>query len=189
VRSGHILAIGATGMLADAVETLAAGARSVTLVARGARRLAACGERVRAAGGEARAIAIDYREVDPLLLHLRAAVEESGPVDRALLWIHASAPRTPAAVIALLDELSPGARALLVLGSAAADPSADLDARLAALGARRIDLRALVLGFMVEESGSRWLTDPEICAGAIAALAGEERIRIAGTVEPWSARP
>jgi hypothetical protein len=187
--AGHLLAVGATGMLAGAVETLAARSRTVTLVARGSRRLEALSARIRAAGAAPRALALDYREVEPLLAALRGEFESVGPVDRALLWIHGDAPRTPPALVALLEETSPGARVLLVLGSASADPSADLDARLAGLGARRIELRALVLGFAVEGGRSRWLSDDEISAAAVAALDGEERIRIAGTVRPWSARP
>lgn len=189
MRSGHVLAIGATGMLAGAVRVLAGSARTVTLVARGARRLAAAAREARAAGAEAIEVRADYTDLDGLLPRLRAEIETAGVVDRALLWIHGSAPRAPAALIALLEETSPGARAVLVLGSAAADPSADLPARLDLLGARQVELRAAVLGFVREGGASRWLADEEICAGVLAALAGEERIRIVGTVEPWSARP
>jgi hypothetical protein len=161
----------------------------VTVVARGVRRLAALAAEIRAAGAEPRTIAQDYRDTGALVARLEEALAATGAVDRALLWIHGSAPAAPAAVVALLERTSPGARVVWLFGSAAADPSADVETRLASLGARAIDLRGAILGFAVGSGGSRWLTDEEICAGALAALERDARLRVVGVVRPWSARP
>jgi hypothetical protein len=50
-------------------------------------------------------------------------------------------------------------------------------------------LRLAVLGFVVENGQSRWLTDAEISDGVGRALESDDPVTIVGTVTPWSARP
>jgi hypothetical protein len=76
-----------------------------------------------------------------------------------------------------------------VLGSASADP-----ARPERLAEWRSlipapKLRLAVLGFVVENGQSRWLTDAEISDGVGRALESDDPVTIVGTVTPWSARP
>lgn len=52
-----------------------------------------------------------------------------------------------------------------------------------------ITFQAVVLGFVVESGGSRWLTDVEISSGVFAAIESSMPLSIVGTVEPWTARP
>jgi hypothetical protein len=76
-----------------------------------------------------------------------------------------------------------------VVGSSVADPSrpdavSEQLSRLPWLAYRRV-----VLGFVVEGSRSRWLTDSEISAGVVAAIEGDAEHSVVGTVVPWSLRP
>jgi hypothetical protein len=50
-------------------------------------------------------------------------------------------------------------------------------------------LRLAVLGFVVDNSQSRWLTNDEISTGVGRAMNSEDPVTIVGTVTPWSARP
>ena len=52
-----------------------------------------------------------------------------------------------------------------------------------------IDYQAVVLGFVVEDGKSRWLTNAEISDGILAAIASGAPFTIVGTVELWSAKP
>ncbi|NLG69565.1 MAG: hypothetical protein GX496_08420 [Firmicutes bacterium] len=49
--------------------------------------------------------------------------------------------------------------------------------------------REVILGFVVEPSGSRWLTHDGISPGVLEAIDRDAPRWIVGTVEPWSARP
>lgn len=47
----------------------------------------------------------------------------------------------------------------------------------------------MVLGFRVEDDGSRWLTHEEISEGILAAIADPQPVQVIGTVTPWERRP
>ena len=107
-----------------------------------------------------------------------------GPFSRCVAWMHddskARACKIAQQVSGVYCE---------VLGSASADP-----ARPERLAEWRAlipppKLRLAVLGFMVENETSRWLTDCEICSGVGRALASDDAVTIVGTVTPWEARP
>jgi len=81
-----------------------------------------------------------------------------------------------------------GGRIVHVLGSASRDP--------ATLGSEaprrqhRVRYQRVLLGFVVEQGRSRWLTDAEISAGALAAVDDPDADPyVVGQVEPWSAHP
>ncbi len=84
--------------------------------------------------------------------------------------------------------MADGGRIVHVLGSASRDP--------ATLGSEaprrqhRVRYQRVLLGFVVEQGRSRWLTDAEICAGALAAVDDPAADPyVVGQVEPWSAHP
>ena len=78
-----------------------------------------------------------------------------------------------------------------MLGSANGDPSHP--DRLAEMAQTTeglpIAYQAVVLGFVVENGGSRWLTNDEISSGVFAAIQSGAPLSIIGTVKPWTARP
>ena len=45
------------------------------------------------------------------------------------------------------------------------------------------------LGFVMEESGSRWLTHGEIANGVIKQIETDEEMGIIGQIDPYEARP
>nr|QQZ48808.1 hypothetical protein JKL49_15675 [Phenylobacterium glaciei] len=56
-------------------------------------------------------------------------------------------------------------------------------------GVHGCELRQVVLGFKVEEAGSRWLTHDEISDGVLEAARADRLLTIIGQTEPWSAKP
>lgn len=126
----------------------------------------------------------DYRDAAAFTGVLEAATRERGPIGLALCWIRSTAPQALAAA----DTVASGGRIVHVLGSASHEPSA--------LGSdalrqqHRVRYQRVVLGFVVEPGGSRWLTDAEISAGALAAIDNPAADPyVVGQLEPWSARP
>ncbi|EJY55896.1 hypothetical protein URH17368_1284 [Alicyclobacillus hesperidum URH17-3-68] len=49
--------------------------------------------------------------------------------------------------------------------------------------------RQVVLGFVAEETGSRWLTHAEITGGLVEAIRSDCERLVVGTLEPWEKRP
>jgi len=49
--------------------------------------------------------------------------------------------------------------------------------------------RKVYLGFVMEDSGSRWLTHEEISCGVIKQIKSDEEIGIIGQIKPYEARP
>ena len=123
---------------------------------------------------------LDYRDPDAL----KAALADSGPFDRAVVWIHSVVPEAPFTVAEVVH-----GPYFHVLGSAAADPSRPGTARQERFHALGTDYREVILGFQLTSQGARWLTNAEISAGTWQAIEQDARRFIIGTVEPWSARP
>lgn len=177
----HALAVGASGMLAGACHGLAQRGWQVTVMARDPRRLATA----TAGAPHLWPVPCDYRDTAAFTGALAAATRERGPLHLALCWIRSSAPQALAAVA---DTVASGGRVVHVLGSASRDPSTSGSDALRRQ--HRIRYQRVVLGFVVEQGWSRWLTDAEICAGALAAVDDPAADPyVVGQVEPWSARP
>jgi hypothetical protein len=181
--SGHDLVVGGSGMLAGLSVVLARAGRTVSVLARGRERLEALAGR--AAG--LTPIWCDYTDVAALDAALEGAAHASGPIDRAVCWMHETAPDGPIQVARHVRSVF-----CHVLGSASGDPAApnvieDWRARFSAFPS--LDYRIAVLGFRHEGGRSRWLTDAEISVGVGAVLDGGLSFGVVGTVEPWSASP
>jgi len=185
VAGGHDLVVGGSGMLSQLCVELARAGREVSVIARDVARLQRLGE---LAPG-IHPISADYTDAEALQRALGAAARRAGAIERAVCWIHDTAPAAPLAIAAHV-----GSVYCHVLGSAAANPAApEILARWRAQFALLpgLDYRIAVLGFMRNRStgSSRWLTDGEICQGVGQALAMGGSVSIVGAVEPWSARP
>jgi hypothetical protein len=177
----HALAVGTSGMLAGASRGLAERGWQVTMAARQRRRLDAA----RAGLPALHPVAVDYTDTGAFDDALKVAADQRGTITLALCWIRGSAPEALAAVAAAVAD---GGRLVHVLGSAARDPSTlGSDALLAQ---ERLRYQRVVLGFVIEGGRSRWLTDAEISAGALAAV-DDPRLdpHVVGQLHPWSARP
>jgi hypothetical protein len=108
--------------------------------------------------------------------------------DLAVAWVHG---RRSSFRRALARRVTDGGRFVQILGSAEADPSHPdrLDSMKACAEGLPITYQAIVLGFVMDGSTARWLSDSEISDGVFDAIKGRAPLTIVGTVEPWSARP
>lgn len=181
----HALVVGGTGMLTEVTRYLASLAERVTLVARRPDRVS--GERIAP-------LALDYNDLAALRAGLQAAVAEGGPVELALLWLSDADPGVLEAIIA---EVAPR-QLLIVRGSRAADPERDRGVLGATLSGHRylpllVDppegYQEVILGWVVEEESSRWLTHAEIAGGVVEAIKSGRPESVVGVVRPWSTRP
>lgn len=173
----HALVVGGSGMLAGLSRSLLAQFGAVSVMGRSEHR-------IRAVAPAIAPVLCDYKD--------EAAFAETlarlDPPDLAVAWIHG---RLPGVRRALAERVAPGGRFIQVLGSAHGDPSHPerLAEMAAAAAGLPIAYQAVVLGFVVEDGRSRWLTHDEISGGVFAALRSGAPLSVVGTVEPWSARP
>ncbi len=176
-KFAHALIVGGSGMLAGACRALCACSDKVSVLARNERR-------VRAIAPEIDAVVCDYNDT----VGLSEALASLAPPDLVVAWIHG---RAPHARRALAQSVRADGRFVQVLGSAHGDPAHPQRLAEMAQAAQGlpIDYQAIVLGFVVEAGRARWLGNDEISAGVFAALESDMKLRIVGTVDPWSARP
>lgn len=158
ISSATSLVVGGTGMLSKATHWLAARSGATILVARHASRFAP---------GDDRFIPFDLDwHRSTFVDELCSAMAANGPIGSALLWLH-----DPESTLRRLAPHIGGARVVVVLGSLSGQPVVPETA--AHLVTVRLGSKPAVGG------GRRWLTDDEICEGAIAAL-DDGRSRVVG---------
>jgi hypothetical protein len=163
----RVLVIGGTGMLAGAVRHIARRGASVTLIARAPQALA------REVG--AHALPMDWADrasVTEALATLRSAERP----DLMITWVH----ERGLWCLPAFEELLPaGARSIRVYGSAAGDPRNGIKTDPAP--PQHVIRQDIVLGWVNEAQGRRWLTEEEISGGVIAAYEDPaQRARIVG---------
>jgi len=132
--------------------------------------------------------AVDYRSEQAFSEAVHGRVEQAGVPDIVLAWIH---PERPAqALAAQLASYSQPLRFFHVLGSASASPATSLLRRRMHYDALQgLSYHQIVLGFICNERGSRWLHHEEIADGTIQAVQSGASRYVVGVVEPWDARP
>lgn len=123
-------------------------------------------------------LACDYRDEDVLSAGIRAAAMARGAFELGIAWVHSPWDVCMAVIAGMVLEGRRGARMIQVLGC---EHSAPADG---AAGCEKV-----VLGFVVEDGRSRWLSDDEIVAGVVGAIDRPAPHRIVGRVEPWHMRP
>jgi hypothetical protein len=174
-RFKHALVVGGSGMLAGCCRKLLAVSGSVSVMARNE-------SRIRAIAPAIVPLVYDYSEAK------ESGIPRDQTPDLIVAWIHG---RMPAFRRALAERVCPGGRFVQVLGSAHGDPSRPerLDEMKAVADGVPLVYQAVVLGFALEGTRARWLTDDEISDGVFEAIEKGVPLSIVGAVEPWSAKP
>ena len=155
-RPGHVLVVGGTGMLMAATLFLARRGHPVTAVARHSR-----------SHGTGRDLSGWITATPTRSQRSSPAVEERGPFELAVCWIHTDAPAAPTIVA---RALAPGARLVQVFGTRVW-PLDDVPLHVA--------YRQVLLG----AQDGRWLTHEEISAGVVAAVDADLPLTVVGERE------
>lgn len=176
-------------MMAQATIALAAQSAKLTLVARTSESLSAVRDEIDGDRIEVRSLQLDWNLPGPFLESLREHVRSFGVPDLILCWLHDD----NLAVDLAEATVPPSERSRMVhiRSSRVHDPSRSFDSagsRLAAWPC--LVYQQVILGFVINQNSSRWLTHAEIVAGALAAVNNPGRsVVIVGTASPWSMRP
>ena len=171
-------------MLAPVVTSIAEGGSTVSVFARNA-------EDFCRGKSDYRAYDTDWTDEDVFLSSVTEAL--AIPADLALAWCHTKWDGIPLKVAQAMSAVSTSEFELyLVLGSAFSNPEKstlkkELRTRFEQI--KNCKLRVIYLGFQIEKTGSRWLTNEEISAGVLAAMQRQLRETTIGVAQPWSAKP
>ncbi len=180
----HTLVVGGTGMLSEVSMWLVEQGYTVSVIGRRFERLNTLVSQTGPYAILLNRIVVDYRVSTDLQGGIDNAIAHYGPVDLAVYWIHSDAPD---AFRVIADKISHHAgnpwKLFHVRGSAT-----HLEARTPSVPDNCL-YRQVILGFVLEGKGSRWLTHGEISGGVIKAILQDEKQSVVGTLEPWENRP
>lgn len=172
----HALVVGGSGMLAGCCRELLTISDKVSVMARRE-------ERVRAIAPEIVPLVCDHNDIAAA-----ASLLAGQAPDLVVAWIHKAA--FPLRRM-LAGHVRPGGRFVQVVGSGHGDPSraALLEEKKSVAAGLPVTNQIVVLGFVVQDGRSRWLTDAEISAGTFAAIENGNPLSIVGTATPVSLTP
>ncbi|MSP23018.1 MAG: short-chain dehydrogenase [Dehalococcoidia bacterium] len=178
-------------MLRGVVLELARRGTTVTVVARRQQRLNALANAVKGvAAAPVHGVTLDWRDEGTLAAATSDAISSRGLVDLAVVWTHEDAKDGPYEVARELAASGRPVRFVHVLGSATADPAHLGDARVQRFAALpHLAYEEVILGFVIDDQRSRWLTSGEIVEGILGAIDHPAPRTIVGMVSPWTSRP
>ena len=169
---------------------LASQVHTVSVIARRRPRLHNVAQEAHLLAGHINPIQVDYQNGALLRVKIEEAVNTFGPVTLAVCWVHSIVPQAPYIVAESIGRGPSVCRYFDVRGSAAADPAHPEPQREVSFQQFTYILyRRIILGFVLGNGASRWLTNDEISTGVIHAIERDTACYVVGTVHPWSARP
>ncbi len=176
----HALIIGGTGMLKAASLAIIDKYEKTTLIARNVDRL----EQI-AINPKTNPISLNYTDSNMLKAALKSSTQKYGSFDLAIIWIHSTAPQAPYIAAEFVN-----ADYYHLLGSSYGKPGEDNTERLAKFrDFKNLNYHEIILGFILEDNASRWLSHNEISTGVLKAIKQQQKSFVVGTLSPWSARP
>lgn len=181
----HALVIGGTGMLANTSLWLVGQGFHVSVIGRNEFRMGSVIHQS-SDSSQITPIIVDYCNIPLLQTKLRATIEQNGPIDLVIAWIHSYAGRTLESIVSEVSSCRNRPWKLFhILGS-----SANLSGIQENLNLPNSALYYQIqLGFIIENGHSRWLTNEEISQGVIDSIRQNRLITIVGTLQPWEKRP
>ena len=196
----HSLVIGGTGMLSGASRHLCNEYKTVSVIARNPDGFNSLLRETAHLPGNINPLQLDYTDSANLLENINTSIERYGDISLVVSWIHSTAPKAPFLIAKEINKYDKEFRFFEILGSAYGNP-ANKSKRKRDSGIEEgspledfdklesVKYREIILGFVVEGSGSRWLTNDEISNGVIKAVETDTESSVIGTVEPWDKKP
>ncbi|MFT5195187.1 MAG: hypothetical protein ACI85U_002206 [Candidatus Promineifilaceae bacterium] len=184
----HVLMIGTTGMLSTATYGLALKTNTLTCVARTQQSLKVIEGGLDRHGPTFFPVQVDYINSE-LFMHEVKMAWKKRPFDLVVAWLHSNGSVSFNQLLAFLSQQEHKTDFYHIVGSAAADPSAQ-HTQISPQIEGGLRYHQVILGFQIEsDNRSRWLHHGEINSGVLQAIQSSRPKTIIGTVEPWSARP
>ncbi|MBP9192893.1 MAG: short-chain dehydrogenase [Ignavibacteria bacterium] len=185
----HALIVGGTGMLAGVSDYFTQHGYTVSVIARDPAGLNKLIES-KSEHGFINPIKVDYSDYYSLEERLRSAIDNYGEIDTAVCWIHSTAPEAPYIIADVLNNQSIKCKYFHVLGCEENDPDKKTpDIKFSFERFVRLIYKKIILGFVIEDESSRWLTNTEISNGVSDAVLFDKDIFVVGKTEPYVNHP
>ncbi|MEI4827878.1 short-chain dehydrogenase [Bacillus sp. FJAT-53711] len=178
----HVLVVGGTGMLQEVSKWFVEQGFHTSVIGRNVKRLEEI-KNICKASERVTCLAVDYHDSDELRAKIKNSIKNNGPITLVVAWIHSTAVDALQMISEEVDAVSKEWELFHILGSSAYKSNKKV--RCSSL----CSYYRIILGFVVEEKYSRWLTHDEIVSGVIAGIQNKQQEWIVGTLEPWDARP
>jgi len=185
----HALIVGGTGMLKDVPHYFTRHGFTVSVIARNPEGLNKLIES-KSEHGFINPVKIDYADYSNLEEKLSSAIDNYGKIETCISWIHSTAPEAPYIIAKILNNQNTKTKFYHVLGSSNIPPDGrnqKFESEIS--GYENIIYRKIMLGFVIEDDKSRWLTDTEISNGVIDAVIKEDNNFVVGRIEPREKLP
>lgn len=130
-------------------------------------------------------LALDWSKPEELLHSLQQHLGRTERPDLVVAWIHDD---ELAIRLAGLVAAQPVCRLFHVVGGASSDPSLIAATFRQRLPPSNVTYHQVILGYVRASGGTRWLTNEEIAAGVLDAIARAEPVYVVGTIRLWSSR-
>lgn len=185
----HVLIAGGTGMLKNVSLYFTSHGMNVSVIARNPGKFE---QLILSKGihGYINPLRADYNDYEQLKRRIVNAVSIYGPIETVVAWIHSSAPEAPHIIAEIVNSYNIPVKYFHILGIEHSDPSAvNEDYKEIFYRLKNIFYRKVILGFIIEDDKSRWLTDTEISNGVIDALKKDDDVFTVGRTEPWEMKP
>jgi len=178
----HVLVVGGTGMLQNVSKWFAKQGHYTSVIGRDIKRLKEI-QNSCDTPESVTCLAVDYHNSDELRVKIKSSIQKNGPIQIVVAWIHSTAVDVLRIISEEIEVFSKEWELFHVLGSSAYKSGKKV--RCSSL----CKYYRIILGFLKEEKGSRWLTHDEIANGVMAEVQHKQREWIVGTLEPWDDRP
>ncbi|MED3623601.1 short-chain dehydrogenase [Neobacillus thermocopriae] len=180
----HALVIGGTGMLSKVSLWLIENGYHVSVIARNAERMK---KLIQEAGSDGRVtpLFVDYRDSDDLKKNIHQTIKQNGNINIVVAWIHSIAENALQIIVNEVTKGNTDWELFHILGS-----RANLEEiKKKAVVPINCKYYQVQLGFKMEGTRSRWLTNEEISEGIIEAIKKKKNMFMIGQMEPWEKRP
>ncbi|WP_404456074.1 short-chain dehydrogenase [Virgibacillus necropolis] len=180
----YALVIGGTGMLAQVCHALVNDYYYVSVIGRSTIRQ----QQLKDSSNEPdkfHGIEVDYHDDGRFRQQLQKAFQAFGTPDLVVSWIHGSAPQ---ALDSLIDEITRINKTKTWKLFHVQSSSRFFEKENTPVP-ENCQYRRVYLGFILNDSTSRWLTHKEISDGVIRAIHADQTESVVGTLEPWDKRP
>jgi len=186
----HALVTGGTGMLKDVTLHLLKKYDKVSVIARSDEGFKKLEDEAGGYSPRLNKIQTDYSDYSGLINSLIKSIVDFGEINPAVSWVHSTAPLAPMLIAKVMNDTSTHSDFYEVLGSIYADPAARNKKREDEFQIfENINYHKIILGYIIEGSNSRWLTNAEISLGIIEAIEQNIKSGTIGVTEPWELRP
>jgi len=171
-------------MLKDVSKHLSKRVKTLSVVGRTAAKMSSLSECL-----NLNPILVDYTK-DHFEGHIQTAINQFGPLDLVVAWIHGSAPNATNALANVLYDQKGMVKYFDLKGSSVANPNVSKSTSFGYFEKYpTVKYHQVILGFVRENNSSRWLSHTEISNGVIKAIESDKVKHIVGQVEPWNQRP